>query len=84
MRPSPVAFSHPGLRRFRPSREPAAQVVAATEARDQMLADPSIDSVTTMVPKRGGAACMVGWQLTAEGRVAVDQLMVTVEGEVVR
>jgi hypothetical protein len=83
MRPV-IPFSHPGFERFRPAQAPEAQRVAATAEFEALSAAPDIDEVTTMIPRRGGAASMVGWRLEGGGKVPVTNLFVTPEGEVLR
>jgi hypothetical protein len=81
--PKPVAFSHPGFRNLHPNTDSPAQVAAATQARHDLYADPNIDRVTTQLPKRGGAAVMVGWVHHLDGtKEPVTSLFITEDGKV--
>lgn len=47
------------MRNLEPATDPTRQVAACTALRDDLLLE--VDRVTTMIPKRGGVAIMVGW-----------------------
>ena len=82
MRGSPVRFAHPTFRNLRPQSDPEAQVAAATELRETLLFE-GCTSVTTQLPKRGGAAVMVGWIRDEAGRRPVTgPFQITEDGEV--
>jgi hypothetical protein len=75
----PPAFNTPTLRNLRADDE---QYEACTAVRDEWLAAGDVDRVTTRLPKRGGAACMIAWQI---GRAyPVDQVFVTPDGRIER
>lgn len=82
MRGGPVPFAHPTFRNLRPQSDPEAQVAAATELREALLFE-GCTSVTTQLPKRGGAAVLVGWVKDETGRHAVaGPFQITEGGEV--
>lgn len=79
----PVPFAHPTMRNLRPKTDPKPQVAAATELREAIYAEGRCTSVTTMLPKRGGTAIMVGWLKQDGRRIPVDgPFQITEEGEV--
>jgi hypothetical protein len=79
---NPVTFVHPTFRNLRPDSDPPAQVAECSCLRDEMLADPWIDRVTTQLPKRGGAAVVVGWQKEGSRNVPVSgPYFVTEDGQ---
>lgn len=53
-------FCHPTLRSLRRDDE---QYDACTAVRDEWMAAGDVDRVTTQIPKRGGAALMLAWQM---------------------
>lgn len=81
--PSPIAFAHPTFRNLRPDSDPKPQVKTATRLREEWMTDPQIDRVTTQLPKRGGAAVIVGWQKQGDGsQVPIAQGFILPDGEV--
>lgn len=80
--PSPIAFAHPTFRDLRRD-DPKPQVATATRIRDEWMTDPMIDRVTTQLPKRGGAAVIVGWQKNGDGsQTPVAQGFILPDGEI--
>jgi hypothetical protein len=81
--PTPTAFVHPTFRNLRPADDPKPQVDTATRIRDEWMTDPQIDRVTTQLPKRGGAAVIVGWQKNGDGsQTPVAQGFILPDGEI--
>lgn len=59
MNQNPLGHATPTMRNLRPASDPGPQVAACTALREELLME--VDRVTTMLPKRGGVAIMVGW-----------------------